>query len=155
MAVFTVKGLKRVQKGFEKTAARIKNPRTGMELVAAKGFKDVMDHFKKEEGPNRAWPKWSRRNKSGSRTFFSTRPAPRDTKKKKKRSGALLQDTGKLRNSTRHRVLKTEAHIYNNVSYATYHHNGTSKMPKRRFLWISRKARVSIAKTFARFILKG
>jgi len=136
-----------VQARFKRIQKRMKDPETVLDIAAAKGFKDVMDHFRKEEGPGGGWPEWqkTRKDKKGS------------TVRKTKRGGSkLLQDTGRLRQSTRFRVLKETAEVFNQVKYAATHNFGDPKrnIKKRKFMWLSDKAIDSIVKTFARFFTK-
>lgn len=148
MIKFKAIGLRVVKSNFRRINKRMEKPKTGLDKIAIVGYRDVLDHFDKEEGPDRQWARWNRKRKDGTREFFSRRPTKRGGKK-------LLQDTGRLRVSTRFRTLFTEAHVYNRVKYAGFHEKGTKNMPKRRFMWMSAKARKKVTKLFSRYIVKG
>ena len=85
------------------------------------GFKDINDHFQREENPSGKW-------------------APL-----KYRKGKPLQDTGNLRNSFlpakdqgRNAVL-----MINNAEYASIHNSGKGRM-HREFMWLSDSAKQDI-----------
>lgn len=129
-------GMKEARALFNRISQRMQNPNTAMEVIATKGWKDVIDHFQNEEGPGGTWPglKYTRR-RGGNK---------------------VLQDTGRLRISNRWRVVGgDEAHVYNNVAYANYHNKGTSRIPQRKFMWISDKSKLSMIKTLLRWIAAG
>ncbi len=135
MISVNIQNLEKVQSDFNAITQRLMNPQTGMEIVAGKGFKDVVDHFSEEESPDGKW---------------------QSLKKPRKRGGSkILQDTGRLRSSVRFRTLRDEAHIFTQVVYAGVHNFGYSKrnIPQRQFLWLSKEAIKSITETFKRFIL--
>ena len=130
-----VNNLKEVTDFLKKTGGRLTNPKVAMDIVGAKGFKDVMQHFRDEAGPSRKWTPLKRQRKRGG--------------------SKVLQDTGRLRQSTRFKTVGNVANIFNNVKYAGIHNFGGKKIPQRKFMWISKGAVTSMIKTLARFITTG
>jgi len=129
-------GIKEVRKEFNDMAERARNAKTVLEIIGAKGFKDVIDHFAQEE--DRDNKKWV------------------GLKYTRKRGGSkILQDTGRLRASIRWRTVKDEAHIFTNVVYAGVHNFGYKKIPKREFMWVSNKAKDSMVISLLRWITRG
>lgn len=127
-----------VRNFFNDMKKRAQKPEAVMDIVAVKGWRDVVEHFKAEEDEDRK--RWQ------------------PLKKPRKRGGGkILQDTGLLRMSTGYRSKGDEAQIYNNRNYARTHNEGDAKrnIPKRQFLWISDIARLSIFKTLLRYIKDG
>lgn len=100
------------------------------------GFKDIIDHFSKEEGPEGKWPK---RKESTQKAYaiMGKRHA------KYNPSNRLLQLTGNLRKS----LLPTSGNtkqqgrygilLFTNVPYAGRHNYGEGKTPKREFMFLS------------------
>jgi phage gpG-like protein len=137
-----------VQKRFNMIQERAKNPSNAMDVIAIKGWRDVVDHFTKETGPDGKWAPLSK----------STIAA----RKKGKRKGGgqrILQDTGILRQSNRFQVVNgDEAHVYNQVPYAAFHDSDDPRkgnLPQRKFMYLSDTARISVAKTIIRYISTG
>ncbi len=156
---YKLKGLGRVQKKFKKTAKNLANPKEMLNTIALKGDQDINDHFRKESGPGgRKW------------------------KKPKHRSGQALQDKGNLRASINYKISKDSVIFFTNVKYASVHNFGKSvpdrvpkkgkylvfkidgktiftkkakgfKMPTRKFMYISKKARKVMSKVVARFAI--
>ena len=102
------------------------------------GFKDIIDHFSKEEGEN---GRWKPRKASTQRSYS----------RKGKAGNKLLQDTGALRGSLIHgqteKVGANNVLMFTQVPYAGRHNYGKG-MPKREFMWLSDKALDNIAKMF-------
>lgn len=70
-----------------KKAQNVEKENETVGLISAVTFQDIMDHFKKQEGPAGAWPKWSRSHKKrAAQLGFSE-------------SSNMLKWTGRLRNS--------------------------------------------------------
>jgi|3_EtaG_2_1085321.scaffolds.fasta_scaffold38935_3 phage virion morphogenesis protein len=115
-----------------------KNPLTGK--VAIVMHKDVMDHFKRETGPDIRW----------QALRLST------VKRRRKGSQEILQDTGRLRASIMLKNTKTTASVFTNLKYAKIHNEGGRtphgvKIPQRKFLWISKDAMKLIGKMVGKF----
>lgn len=141
MISIEIENLAHVMNKFKDIQNRAKNPSTAMEICAAKGWRDVIGHFSATEGPDGKWD-----------------PLKPATILSRKHGGTKpLQDTGLLRQSNRYRVLKAEAHVYNDAKYAGVHNYGYAKknIPKRQFMWLSNKAKLAIIKTIKRYIVMG
>ena len=152
-------GIAEVRAMHKRILERCKHPNTVMEVIATKAWKDIIEHFSECEGPTAKtggliiskWPPLARpRKRSGSRT---KRVGGADML----RAGKPLSDTGRLRGSHRWRVLEREAHVYTNIDYADYHNSDEprTRLPQRKFLWLSGKARENIDRTIARYIANG
>jgi phage gpG-like protein len=134
--VVRLEGIEEVQARFRLIQDRMKNPKTGMELVSISGWKDVIKHFNTGEGPNGAWKEVSR------------------TRKRDKGLQKPLNDTGRLRQSNRWRVVGSNAEVFNQVHYAKYHQKGTSKMVARPFMYLSDKAIDTVVKIFKKYLFE-
>lgn len=144
-----VVGLDKVQKSFAYRQSMLVNLKPLFTVIAAKAHRNVIDHFEKEKGPKRKWPRWSRKNpKTGIRTFFSSRPYGRGGNK-------ILQDTGRLKGSVRFTGKRRQAEVFTNVKYAKFHQKGTKNMVKRPFMYIDRKTRKNIVNFMEGKLAKG
>lgn len=164
-------GINRVVKNFEKKIDRLENPTKIFKIISTMAWKDVMDHFEKEQGPSGKWKnlKYPREKRQGQ-------GSGRDK---------VLQDTGFLRSRTRKRAFPKRAEVFNPLKYAAVHNGGLKvpdrtpktsggyltfrirgqwvktkfakgfRMPKREFMWLSSGARSRIAKRFIRFVMRG
>jgi len=165
MASIEIKGFQKWIKRLKSTDKRVNTHGPAMVSISAKGYKDVINHFRTETGPG------------GVRWKGLEHPRQRGGSK-------VLQDTGRLRGSIYNGASKDTAFIVAPVKYAAIHNNGgyvparkagpgkylTFKvggqwvkvkeakgfvMPQRKFLWISKKARQSMAVTLGRYIVTG
>jgi len=129
----------KAKKSFQLMQERVKNPRYAMNVIAVIGWKDVLDHFAKEEGSYRKWPDIS------------------ETTKRRKQKTRILVDHGLLRWSTLYRTNSKEAIIYNKTQYADYHQHQHKKynLEQRDFLWLSEKAKKLIYKYILKFFIEG
>lgn len=112
-------------------------------------FKDVIEHFEKEEGPKGEWKEWSQ-------SYDKQMTA------KGKGLNKKLQDTGKLRQSFKPSDYKTtsigiewfnDAKTKDGFPYAAAHDIGGPKLPRRQFMWLSKKAMDKIAKASLKYLL--
>jgi phage virion morphogenesis protein len=114
-----------------------------VDTIQVEVFKDIADHFRREEGPEGRWQQWSDGYKKYRQSIG-------------KGSGKILQLTGRLRNST---VLggKSDDEIrwINKTEYAGKHQWGTAGMPQRKFLWVSDKALETMAVNVLTLIHSG
>lgn len=126
------KFLKTVQKRFGDVS---KGNRVVANMIYPRVFRDVIQHFKDEKGPDGQWTAWSdayaehmaRIGKSGNR---------------------LLQDTGRLRNAFEvgtHQpadgfLFVNKAKTDAGFPYAQAHDEGGPKLPKRQYMWVSMEA---------------
>lgn len=118
-------------------------------LLSATVFRDIMEHFEREEGPDGKWQKWS----DSYKKYLA----------KINRSGnKILQFDGRLRqNFTPQKVKKSSQGIlwYNNAQvkgfpYAAAHNEGGGKLPKRTFMWASEQAVEKMAEQTLSFIVE-
>lgn len=148
MAKISLKGLKKTMRTFKDIEKRMKEPKKVNGKMASMAYRDVMEHFDKQEGGDgKKWPKWTRMTKSG-RKVYSSRPTKRGGNK-------LLKDLGNLRGGIRPRSSNKAAEVFVRTTYGQYHQTGTSKMARRKFMWLGGKARVKIASVYGRYIARG
>lgn len=129
----------------------IQQRRAGV-LFSAPVFRDVIEHFEEEKGPEGRWKKWSK--------FYKEKMEARG-----KGGNKVLQDTGRLRNSfkpQKYRATKDGFLWYNdakvgkkNFPYAYAHDTGGKQLPQRQFMWLSDKAMEKIAQIALNFMLDG
>lgn len=107
----------------------IKDRKTFGALVASVSYQDIIEHFEDETGPDGPWKK---------------RKEPYKTWIEKQGHTKILQVTGHLRKSfviasPKFRTDSSGVLVFNNTSYAQRHDEGTDGMPKRSFMWLSKK----------------
>ena len=140
--MFTVstQNLNRVQKRFQKMQKRSQNPKSQMDIIGAKAFKEVIENFNKEKNEDGTkWKKWKHKGKR-----VRVRPTKRGGTK-------LLQDTGRLRQANRWASSKVQAKVFNKVKYAPYHDKGEGDM-KRQFMWIPQKRVTEFSRLLLNYI---
>jgi len=131
-----VEAVAKLRAEFREMQKRIGNPKVLMDVLGAKGSKNVVQHFDAEEGPMGPWAPLKNPRRSGG--------------------AGILKDTGRLRAAVRFRTTgQADAEVFNQVSYAAYHEHGTENMPRRKFMWIDRQTRDGMRKSMIRWILKG
>lgn len=125
-----IDGLDRVRKLLSGIEKRAKSDSRAMDIIGVMGENFILrESFGKESGPNGKW-------------------APL-----KQRTGKILQDTGAMRLRTGHIARNHQTILYNSSSYAPFHHDGTSRMPQRKFMWISNKEVTRMAKVYLDYML--
>lgn len=139
---FLAKAIKKVQEAKDGGRA------FGM-LLSAIIFKDVIDHFEKEEGPQGGWQEWS--------SMY------RDHMQKIGKGGnKILQDSGHLRQAftpTSYRKVGegilwfNPAKTKSGFPYAYAHNEGGKKLPARTFMWISDEATEKVSEVALNFVL--
>lgn len=132
-------------------------------LISAIVYRDVMEHFAEEMGPEGKWENWSKsylqaiaglvyfRMVNGRPKAFSTENMKSPPKPPRK-PGLKLQATGRLRNSFKPRNVRTggegilwfnNAKTADGVSYAAVHNYGAElpfgEIPARPYMWLSNK----------------
>ena len=121
--------------------------------ISARVFKDIIEHFKKEQGPDAKWDAWS--------DLYAKRMS-----KIGKGGNNLLQDSGALRGSFRpsnYRAASNGIEWFNpaktkgGFAYAAHHDEGRSsyKGNPRSFMWLSDKALDDISKITLGFLTGG
>jgi phage gpG-like protein len=116
--------------------------------IAIMVYKDILDHFKKESGPQGKWKAWSK--------------AYAEHKRKIGKGGDnILQDSRRMvQNLTpeSYRVRSSEIEWFNNTKaedgtpYAYYHNEGAGGMPERRFMWLSKSVEQKLLKASLAYI---
>lgn len=123
------------------------------------GFKDVVQHFKDETGPNAKWPLRkpstdARYDKiaNGKRRDGSPYAVPKGLPRNAfKSSNNLLQLTGSLRGTILpgnvEDVNETTIMFFSNTPYSRSHDEGNPKnnLPARSFMWLSDQAQETMA----------
>ncbi len=118
-------------------------------MLSAIVYRDIMDHFSKEQGEKEKWQHWS---------FWYALQMERLGKSGNK----ILQWTGRLRNNfkpTKARVSDGNITWFNDAKtkkgfpYAAAHNEGGPKLPKRDFMWASGKAVEELAQGTLNFLL--
>lgn len=107
------------------------------------GFKDIIRHFRDEKGPTGKWPP---RAKS-TQEFYASMSK---TNAKYNPSNKLLQMTGQLRNSLLPTNLKRKNReqlvFFSTDKKSGVHDRGYKHIPKRSFMWVSKKAKELMSK---------
>lgn len=154
MAMETVFEDKELRKFLQNMDERLKNIKDGkrqyMGLLSAIIFKDVTEHFEKEEGPDGKWKPWSK--------------IYRDHMNEIGRGGnKILQFDGRLRQTfkpTNTRSNSEGISWFNNAKtkggfpYAAAHDEGGGSLPAREFMWASDGALEKMAEQTLAFILE-
>lgn len=109
------------------------------------GFRNLIEHFNKEEGPD---GKWKARS-PGTQLQYALieagkRKPPRGTPAAAYNpSNKILQLTGALRGSILpsnvENITQSSILIFSNSKYGGKHDRGEDKMPKRTFMWFSQE----------------
>lgn len=135
--------------GLEKRYHQIeKKDRQVIGLMSAIVFRDVLDHFAKEQGPDGHWPMLS---------------GPYSVKKAKKSGwGApMLVVNGRLRMAfqpTNYRMTSDSVVWFNNAktktgfNYAAAHNTGGPQLPRREFMWLSDNGMDDIESSILKFL---
>jgi len=150
MVSIKFENLGNIQKRFQMMMTRAVKNDPAMGVIAAKGYKNVVEHFSMQEGENGKWamPKpatlrarANRSNKSGRR---------------KSSSILALVDTGLLRARIRFRAMNDEARIYSTDVYAPTHNFGdpSRNIPQRKFMWITKPMQKSMIKSLLDYIIR-
>lgn len=144
-AKLKLEGLEKVLSRIQTVASRVKDTAPLMARLATLGFKDVIDHFSKEQGPEGKWA--------------PLKPSTIARRRKKGGGAKILQDTGRLRGSIMPQVTSpTRAEIVStNVVYAPYHQFGVPgrNLPARPFLWLSRQSIDAMQRVAANYLFRG
>lgn len=120
-----------------------------MGLMSKVVFADVMDHFKKQEGPDGKWEKWS--------SLYAEH-----MERIGKGGNKILQDNGALRQNFKPTKVRyqnqgiiwfNDAKVSGGFPYAFAHNEGSKKLPKREFMWASDKAVEDMSQQTLGFIL--
>jgi len=137
--------IKHARERFKGMQERAKNPKTTMEVIGIKAWKDVISHFREQSGPDGFWPRLS------ASTIKSRR------KGKKKGGPKILQDTGRLRMANRWKIVDGgfTVKVFNNTKYAKYHDSDEPRrgsLPQRKFMWLSPELESKFAHMLVEYI---
>lgn len=138
-----IEGARRLSQKLAKAQVRVKNPGNFLQVAGVAGYRDVIDHFEKTQGPKSLWKrlKYPRRKRAGQRRGISDKP---------------LQDTGLLRNSVRWRPIRNAVVFFSNLVYAATHQHGNRKhnVPARPFLWLGKNLVADLSRRYAKYVTK-
>jgi len=142
-------------------------------VLAAIVYKDIIQHFDKEEGSKGKWQEWSSsyqlaiagivffRTIGGQKRMFFSEDF-KNPPKPPRADGKILQDKGKLRQGFKPTSFRTgkegitwfnDAKTKSGFPYAFAHNEGGPILPKRDFMWISDKALDEVEEQTLKFIL--
>lgn len=149
----SIRGMGKVTRLVEDIARRTGSLRPLWMRLSILGFKDVIDHFSKEEGRSGRWaplsPKTIAARRKGKRKGFGAK---------------ILQDTGLLRQSVhptapnQYQQIVYEPNrviLRTTVKYASTHQFGRGIIKARPFMWISRPAHGNMMLVAEKWIAKG
>lgn len=130
-----------LNKRLKKMRDNANNPNPVTAYIATQMYRDVMDHFDKEMGPQSKWKQLS--------------PITIENRRKGKGRGSdkILQDTGLLRASIKPNNTKDSASVGTNLNYAEKHQYGYKNIPQRKFLWLSKAVLDLITKKVGKFYI--
>jgi phage gpG-like protein len=148
----SAKNMDVVKKKLSQAAERCKNQYGFWDVVAGKAYKQVIDNFRQEQGPDGKWEPLQKR-----RTRDTKMARKKMAKAKPIRGGKILQDTGRLISSIRYRVGKSFVELFTNLKYAAAHQYGDSprNLPQREFLWVPKDFLKNVAESLAKYVAKG
>lgn len=142
------------QKWLKRLQKKIRDVKDGArkfgDLLSAKVFADVIQHFESQEGSKGPWKAWSDTYAEHMRKIG-------------KGGNRILQDTGRLRQSftpASHRAVSQGILWYNQAKtaegfpYAYAHQEGGKRLPKRDFMWLSTDAQGAIEQLTLQFVLE-
>lgn len=124
---------------FTGISERAKNPIEINKIIALKMREDVLNHFRDAKGSEGKWK--------------DLKPATWKAKLKKGHNN-ILMNTGTLRMRNVPEAGKDYAMVWNDLSYAGIHQNGTKNVPQRDFLWLSSSMLNKILKLMANYIVR-
>jgi phage gpG-like protein len=117
-------------------------------IMSAIVFRDVMDHFAQEQGPEGKWAPWSPKYRRHMHSIG-------------KGGNKILQDSGRLRQSFNMAKWKTtgdgivwfnNAKTKSGAPYAKIHDEGGKYHPQREFMFLSNKAVEDIEAALLKFL---
>lgn len=128
-------------------------------LAATIGFRDIINHFKEEKGPEK---KWKQRSAATQIDYWRIRTGKMSDEEFKEsypnsqrgwfsESNKLLVLSGTLRQGflpSNIRMTSDSATLFNSVSYSGKHDRGEDGLPERPFMWLSESAMEKIEKGF-------
>lgn len=144
---------------FSKLIFNLNNPLAKLKAgYAIFGYKDIIDHFEKEEGEG--GKKWKKRKASTQHSY----KLRNKSNKKYNPTNKLLQMTGTLRQSILtgkktnvKNVGRSGILVFSRVKYGGVHNYGSNKknIPKREFMWMSERTTQTFADYLANWLSKS
>lgn len=122
------------------------------------GFSDIIDHFKKQEGPEGKWkPRASSTQLRYALISSGQWRPPRGMRRGSfSPSNKILQLTGNLRKSLLpsnvKRVNASSILFYANAKYSGAHDRGEGNLPERSFMWLSDRGEERMRKAILELI---
>lgn len=119
---------------------------------ATAGFRDIIEHFRKEQGPA---GKWRRRSQFTQELYLAinkgaAEPPEGIPRRAFNPRNKILQLTGNMRQSIEDKKVQNSGRnaitIISNVSYSGKHDEGLEGLPRRKFMWLSSRAMNSMGK---------
>lgn len=137
---------------FKKVDSTLKNP---VQVLSAaygtRGYRDIIDHFEKEEGPN---GKWASRSDATQRSYASRQRSDA----KYSPFNKILQLSGDTRKSITPTSYKKEGRdaikVFAGTNYSGQHDRGEGGLPQRSFMWLSKSALQDMAKIILGLLTK-
>ncbi len=127
--------MKAVRRRYERAQKRVKHGNKFFQRAAIIMHRNVIRHFRDEKGEDAKW---------------------KSLKKPRGRGGTKpLQDTGTLRASILFQGQVQNARVRTSLSYASFHDEGTSNIPKRDFMWLEREVERKLLLSYGKFIAEG
>ena len=132
------------QKMLNTINKNVTNPKPFLKAAfGTRGFKDIIDHFQNERGPDGAWAEWA------------------ESTKAKRGNGKKLQDTGNLRQNFLPGNIRDQGKnsivFFNSTPYASTHDlgNPNRNIPQREFMYLSNKAQEDMLKIILDLVVKS
>lgn len=140
-----IKGINELNKYLQSIKKEIQNPLKFHKQSSVIMLTDIHNHFSKEQSPTGKWKALS------PITIFRRRGGGQS------KSAKILQDTGRLRNSIVNAFSSKGAEVGTNVEYGKYHDSDKprTKLPQRKFLWISQMRIEQILNNVINFLKKA
>ena len=132
---------KKAIKRFNDIKKRADNPKIAMNIISTEAHKNVLQHFRDEEGKTGSWKRWSK-------GYAAQRAAGRGGSK-------VLHDTGLLRGSIKNKAIKDEAYVFTKTHYAKHHQYGTKHLPVRDFMWLHKKVITKLGEIYMHYVSRG
>lgn len=147
-AIFEGKELEKFLARLEKKFGNIRRGSSALgAIISSIVFRDIQTHFDEESGPNGKWEAWSK-------AYAEHRAR---TRGKGARGDKILQLTGRLRQSIapgtgKFKTAPGGVLFFSRVPYAAAHDEGGARMPQRKFMWLSDKAKDELAEQTLKWI---
>ncbi len=117
-------------------------------IISAIVYRDIVQHFEREEGPDGPWQAWSPRYAKFMASIG-------------RGGNRLLQDTGRLRQAFQPTNVRASvdglvwfnnAQTKNGFPYAAAHDEGGQRLPRRKFMWLSGEGMAEMETQILKFL---